>query len=105
MKLKLPVFLAAGVVAMGLLLVASTTQAQTEHLPAVIGLVLDADAQAQFPVTEPAGGGGGGGSSSGTCFIDTAGGGFFPSIFHMFGDDYGGRVSERSAQRGKHPVD
>ena len=46
---------------------------------------------------------GGGGGNSGTCFIDTAAGSF-PSIFSMLGDDYGGRVSDRSSQRGKRPV-
>ena len=40
MKLNLLVLLASGVVAMGLLLGASTTQAQTEHLIAIYGLVL-----------------------------------------------------------------
>ena len=105
MKLKLLVLLAAGVVAMGLLLGASTAQAQT-HLIAIYGLMLDEDAEATFPVTQAdggGGGGGGGGSGSNTCFINTAAGSL-PSIFSMFGDDYGGRVSERSSQRGKRPV-
>lgn len=83
MKLNLLVLLASGVVAMGLLLGASTTQAQTEHLIAIYGLVLNSDAEAAFPVTSPvtppvtppSGGDGGSG-----CFIDTAGVGFFPSI-------------------------
>ena len=106
MKLKLLVLLAAGVVAMGLLLGASTAQAQAGHLIAIYGLMLDQDAEATFPVTQAdggGGGGGGGGSGSNTCFINTAAGSL-PSIFSMFGDDYGGRVSERSSQRGKRPV-
>ena len=110
MKLKLPVLLAAGVVAMGLLLGANTAQALTEHLIPLYGFLLDEDAEATFPVTaavtpadEADGGGGGGGGSSSTCFIDTVSAGFFPSIFSMSGDDYKGRVSERSSQSGKRP--
>ena len=77
MKLKLLFLLAAGIVAMGPLLSASITLAQTEHLPAIYGLVLDEDAEATFPVTPapapapaPAGGGGGGGGSD-WCLIST----------------------------------
>jgi hypothetical protein len=103
MKLKLLVLFAAGVVALGLLLGPSTAQAQTGHLVG-INLLLDADAENTFPVTAADTSSGGGGGGGGTCFIDTAAGGFFPSIFSMFGDDYGGRVSERSSQRGKRPV-
>jgi hypothetical protein len=98
MKLKLPVLLAAGVVAMGLLLGASTTQAQGIS-PAILFL-LDSDAEASFPVTTSSGGSSGGG---GGCFIDTAVG-FFHSIYFMLGEDYGGLVGERWAQRGKSPV-
>jgi len=101
MKLKLPVLLAAGVVAMGLLLSASTTQAQG-FMPAIMFL-LDSDAQDQFPVTTSSGGGGGSSGGGGGCFIDTAVG-FFPSIYFMLGEDYGGRVGELWAQRGKSPV-
>ena len=109
MKLKLPVFLAAGVIALGLLLGVSTAQALTEHLIPLYGFLLDEDAEATFPVTAAeadggGGGGGGGGGSSSTCFIDTVSAGFFPSIFSMSGDDYKGRVSERSSQSGKRPI-
>ena len=98
MKRNLTVFLAAFVVALGLLLGASTTQAQGIS-PAILFL-LDSDAEAQFPVTTSSGGSSGGG---GGCFIDTAVG-FFPSIYFMLGEDYGGLVGERWAQRGKSPV-
>ncbi len=99
MKRNLTVFLAAFVVAMGLLLGASTTQAQ-DILPAILFL-LDSDAEGQFPVTTSTGGGSSGGG--GGCFIDTAVD-FLPSISFMLGDDYGGRVGERCAQCGKRPV-
>jgi hypothetical protein len=101
MKRKLAVFLVAFVVAMGLLLGASTTQAQGIS-PALLFL-LDSDAEASFPVTTSSGGSSGGGGGGGGCFIDTAVG-FFHSIYFMLGEDYGGRVGELWAQRGKSPV-